>query len=217
MSDRVSTKRRGRPQPRRRLAGEDRRRELVRAAAELLTRRGLDGVQFPEVAAAAGVTRQLVYRFFPSRRALVLAVLEDFADDLARRFGRSAALALPQTIEDATRIFVDAACDTIEAKGAGPWGLLDWKGPDPAVAARAGILLDDLLAPWRARVAEGTGAPDRHVAVVMRMIVAAGRMALEPWHSGRGSRAEAVHNATRGVSALLAALAEPPPGARRRR
>lgn len=173
-----------------------------------MTLRGVDAVQFPEVAAAAGVTRQLVYRFFPSRQALIMAVLEDFADDLTQRFGRGAAQSLPGNLDEATRVFVVAVCDTIEAKGTGPWHLLDSKGPDPDVARLGAAIQNRLVNPWRARIAATIGASEQDAAVVARMIVAAGRAALEQWYDGALSREEAVHATTRGVSALLQAFAD---------
>src|SRR5262249_56592749 len=95
------------PPARRRLAPGDRRRDLLRVAALLLTEHGVDSVQIAEVATASGVSRQLVYRFFPSRRALIKAILEDFADALTREFGRHALDRLPANLEEATRVFVE--------------------------------------------------------------------------------------------------------------
>ncbi len=196
---------RGRP-PRRRLSAAERRRELLAAAGAILGERGVDAVQIGEVAAAAGVTRQLVYRFFPSRPALVVGLLEDFADDLTRRFGEGAARSIPGSLEAVARVFVEAVCDTIEAKGAGPWHLLDSRGPDPEVARVARRILDRLVAPWVAPIAETIGVSALEAAIVARMIVAAGRAVLEPWHDGTLTREEAVRMTTRGVSALLEAF-----------
>jgi AcrR family transcriptional regulator len=192
--------------PRQRLSPDERRRHLLQVAARLMTTRGVDAVQFPEVAAAAGVTRQLVYRFFPSRQALIMAVLEDFAEDLTQRLGRGAAYAMPDNLEAGTRLFVEAVCDTIEAKGAGPWHVLGSKGPDREVARLGEEIQNRLLQPWRARIAETIGESEREAAVVARMIVAGGRAALEEWYDGTLSREEVVRATTRGVSALLKAF-----------
>ena len=56
--------------PHGRLWAADRRRSLVVAAARLLVERGADAVRIPDVAAAAGVTRPVVYKHFPNRTAL---------------------------------------------------------------------------------------------------------------------------------------------------
>lgn len=176
---------------------------------------GVDAVQFAQVARAAGVTRPLVYKFFPSRPALIVAVLEDFAAELADRFGRGAARAIPGDDAAAARVFVEAVCDTIEDRGAGPWHLLDAKGPDPQVARRAQEILDGIVAPWRAHIAAFAGVSEREAATLARMIVAAGRAVLELWYSGELTREEAVRDTTRGVSALVTGFGRTPVSAAR--
>ncbi len=205
----------GRPDvPRRRLAPADRRRDLVRVAAGVLTARGVDAVQVADVAAAGGVSRQLVYKFFPSRQAIIKAVLEDFADALTAEFGRHALDRLPSGLADATQVFVEAACDTIEAQGAGAWHLLDSKGPDHDVARLGRSIMDRLVAPWPARIAAVTGMGEREATIVARMLVAAGRAVLDLWCAGEISRREAVRYATRGMTGLLETF---PDGTRRLR
>lgn len=195
------------PAPRQRLSPAERRRHLLEIAARLLTTHGVDAVQFPEVAAAAGVTRQLVYRFFPSRQALIMAVLDDFAEALTQRLGRAAVYNIPGNLEEGTRLFVEAVCDTIDAKGAGPWHLLDSKGPDREVARLGQEIQQRLIGPQTARIADAIGVSEREAAVVAQMIVAGGRAALEQWYSGAITREEAVRATTRGVTALLKAFA----------
>ena len=194
--------------PRRRLAPAERRRDLLRAAAARMTTHGVDGVQFAEVAAAAGVTRPLVYRFFPSRQALIMAVLEDYADDLTARLARGA-LRSSGSLDAVARVFIEATCDTIEHKGAGPWHLLDSKGPDPDVARFGQEILDRLMAPWQTRIAHRLGMSERTAAIVARMVIAASRAVLELWSRGLLTREEAVRAAARGVGALLAAFGGP--------
>lgn len=192
-----------------RLAPADRRRELLRVAGRLMTEGGVDAVGFGQVAAEAGVTRPLVYKFFPSRTALIIAVLEDFASELNERFGRGTTRALPSNAADAARVFVEAVCDTVEDRGTGPWHLLDAKGPDPQVAARAEQILDELVAPWRLAIAATAGVDEREAGTLARMIVAAGRAVLELWCRGELTREEAVRDTTRGVSALVQGFGPP--------
>lgn len=202
---RRSAARRGVP----RLTSSERRRDLLRVAASLMTRHGVDGVQMAEVATTGGVSRQLVYRFFPSRPALLRAVLDDFADGLTREFGRHALDRLPSDVGEATRVYVDAVCDTIESKGAGPWHLLDSKGPDREIARLGQQIMRRLTLPWHARISRVTGSGERDAAIVARMLVAAARAALDLWCAGEISREEAVRHATRGVTALLETLPAP--------
>jgi AcrR family transcriptional regulator len=207
----MSTSSRASPE---RLPARDRREQLLRTAAALLRRHGTDGLELTRLAAEAGVSRPIVYRFFPNRQALIVGVLEDLESDLAQRFARVAQRPFPPSIEDATRLFIEAVCDAIEAKGVGPWELLASKGPDPVIARVARKIHARLLAPWREHVAAALGLDARGAETVSRMLVAAGRAALEEWHSGPRSRDDAVGDATLGVSALLAAFAGRPRGRR---
>jgi len=59
------------------LRSGDRRRQLLAAAMAVIDSRGLDGLTIANVAAQAGVTRQLVYGHFDDANALLLALLED--------------------------------------------------------------------------------------------------------------------------------------------
>jgi AcrR family transcriptional regulator len=191
-----------------RLPARDRREQLLRTTAELLRKHGTDGLELTRLAAEAGVSRPIVYRFFPNRQALIIGVLEDLESDLARRFDQIAERPFPPSIEDATRLFIEAVCDAIEAKGVGPWELLASKGPDPAIGRLARRIHARLLAPWREHVATALGVDTRDAETVSRMLGAAGRAALEEWYTGARTREEAVRHATLGVSALLAAFAQ---------
>jgi AcrR family transcriptional regulator len=64
---------------RRRLAPDERRRELVETGASLFAERPYDDVAMEEVAQRAGVSRALLYRYFASKRELFAAVYEQAA------------------------------------------------------------------------------------------------------------------------------------------
>ena len=189
-----------------RLGAAERRQQLLSVAAKLLTKHGVDGLQFTLFSEAAGVSRPVLYKFFPTRNALLKAVLEDFEQELTRQFFAVASERIPGTLEEVTRLFIDAICDSIEVKGAGAWHLLDAKGPDAEVAALGRAIQARLMRPWYAYIKEATQASSREVATVSLMLVAAGRAVLELWYGGKLSRDEAARDATRGVSALLAAF-----------
>jgi AcrR family transcriptional regulator len=67
---------------RRRLPVEERRELIVEAAGRLFGERGYDGTRLDDVAAAAGVTKPILYRHFDSKRNLYLALLARHRDDL---------------------------------------------------------------------------------------------------------------------------------------
>ncbi|MGW2781086.1 TetR/AcrR family transcriptional regulator [Streptomyces populi] len=71
---------------RRRMGVEERRQQLIGVALELFSRRSPDEVSIDEIASAAGISRPLVYHYFPGKLSLYEAALQRASDDLAGRF-----------------------------------------------------------------------------------------------------------------------------------
>jgi AcrR family transcriptional regulator len=71
---------------RRRMGVEERRQQLIGVALELFSARSPDEVSIDEIAAAAGISRPLVYHYFPGKQSLYEAALRRAADELAARF-----------------------------------------------------------------------------------------------------------------------------------
>lgn len=65
---------------------EERRQQLIGVALDLFSRRSPDDVSIDEIAAAAGISRPLVYHYFPGKLSLYEAALKRASDDLAERF-----------------------------------------------------------------------------------------------------------------------------------
>ncbi|HKI42262.1 MAG: TetR/AcrR family transcriptional regulator [Mycobacterium sp.] len=70
------------PTARRRLSPEDRRAELLALGADVFGKRPYDEVRIDEIAERAGVSRALMYHYFPDKRAFFAAVVKDEADRL---------------------------------------------------------------------------------------------------------------------------------------
>jgi AcrR family transcriptional regulator len=70
--------------PRRRLPPHERRAIVLEAAAKLFAERGYAGTRLDDVAAAAHVTKPVLYRHFASKKALYLALLEEHRAQLGR-------------------------------------------------------------------------------------------------------------------------------------
>jgi AcrR family transcriptional regulator len=70
------------PSDRRRLLPGQRRTELIRIAAGEFAAKAYQDVLMTEVADIAGVSRALVYRYFPTKRDLFAAVYDDAANRL---------------------------------------------------------------------------------------------------------------------------------------
>ncbi|MFD5704154.1 TetR/AcrR family transcriptional regulator [Streptomyces lasiicapitis] len=71
---------------RRRMGVEERRQQLIGVALELFSHRSPDDVSIDEIASAAGISRPLVYHYFPGKLSLYEAALKRAADELAERF-----------------------------------------------------------------------------------------------------------------------------------
>src|SRR5882724_11679570 len=59
-----------------RMAGEDRRRQLIDVAIDLFSRKGFAGTTTREIAAAAGVTEAIIFRHFATKQDLYKAILD---------------------------------------------------------------------------------------------------------------------------------------------
>ena len=67
---------------RRRLSPDDRRNELLALGAEVFGHRPYDEVRIDEIAERAGVSRALMYHYFPDKRAFFAAVVKAEGDRL---------------------------------------------------------------------------------------------------------------------------------------
>jgi AcrR family transcriptional regulator len=69
----------------RRLTGDDRRRQLLDRAVELFAEHGYDELSMARIAREAGISKPLLYHYFPSKRQLFEAALGQAAEEhLAR-------------------------------------------------------------------------------------------------------------------------------------
>src|SRR5262245_58247017 len=59
------------------MSGPERREVILRAAREVFARHGFHGAGTAAIAAAAGCSEAVIYRHFPSKKALLAAVLEE--------------------------------------------------------------------------------------------------------------------------------------------
>src|SRR5215204_1853285 len=66
----------------RRLDSEERRRLLVHKATELFGEHGYEALTMSRIAREAGISKPLVYHYFPSKKALFAAALQRAADEL---------------------------------------------------------------------------------------------------------------------------------------
>ncbi|MCF6521901.1 TetR/AcrR family transcriptional regulator [Streptomyces sp. JJ36] len=65
---------------------EERRQQLISVALELFSRRSPEHVSIDDIAHAAGISRPLVYHYFPGKHSLYEAAVRRAADELSARF-----------------------------------------------------------------------------------------------------------------------------------
>jgi AcrR family transcriptional regulator len=66
-----------------RLAVDERRRQLLELGAELFARHGYEELSMARIAREAGISKALLYHYFPSKQAYFSATLEQAAEELA--------------------------------------------------------------------------------------------------------------------------------------
>ncbi|MFB4319617.1 TetR/AcrR family transcriptional regulator [Actinomadura sp. 21ATH] len=96
----------------RRIPQQDRSRRTVErildAATRVLSERGYEGASTNRVAEAAGISNGSLYQYFPNKDAIVVAVLDRFADHLADRLGAEIEAAMTGPWEAGGRALLDA-------------------------------------------------------------------------------------------------------------
>jgi AcrR family transcriptional regulator len=97
---------------RQRLPATERRELIVDAAGRLFGERGYDATRLDEIAAAAGVTKPILYRHFDSKRDLYLALLDRHRADLS---GFIPAMPPEGTVAERLRAVLDGWLDYVEA------------------------------------------------------------------------------------------------------
>jgi AcrR family transcriptional regulator len=68
-----------------RLDVDERRRRLLVLGADLFTRHDYDKLSMARIAKEAGISKALLYHYFPSKEAYFVATLEEKAEELAQR------------------------------------------------------------------------------------------------------------------------------------
>jgi AcrR family transcriptional regulator len=192
------------PPGRARLAPDARHRQLVDVAGRLLTEAGPRGVRIDRVARAAGVTRPVVYRFFPNRDALLIAVLESYASSLRARFDAALAIA-PSDVPRSLDALIAATFDFIAEHGAGAWRLLAGEAASGPVEDAAARVRRALIRPWDRRIRRATGAGSAEAVVLRQVLVASTHAVLSAWADGQLGRRTAQRELKRTLGAVVGA------------
>src|SRR5215218_10888924 len=90
-----------------RMRGDERREQLLSAGVELLAHRGHDEVSIDQIADAAGVSKGLLYHYFPTKKDFILAALGRGEEQLAERLRPDPALDPEAQLEKSLEAFLD--------------------------------------------------------------------------------------------------------------
>jgi AcrR family transcriptional regulator len=101
--------------PRTRLDPEARRAQLVALGLDMLSRRPLGEVAIDEIAAKAGISRGLLFHYFPTKRDFYVAVVQAAADDILARTDPDPDLPILDQLRAGTAAFVDYVSENRDA------------------------------------------------------------------------------------------------------
>ena len=90
-----------------RLDVDERRRQLLDASARIFTERRYDAVSMSEIAAAAGISKGLLYHYFTNKQELFRATLEDAARDIAIRIEPDESLPPAERVSASVSAYLD--------------------------------------------------------------------------------------------------------------
>jgi AcrR family transcriptional regulator len=90
-----------------RMSTDARREQLLAAGTELLGRRPYDEVSIEEIAAAAGVSKGLLYHYFPTKKDFIVAALRRGEDELGELTAPDPDLPPAEQLDAALERFLD--------------------------------------------------------------------------------------------------------------
>ncbi|MBT2415419.1 TetR/AcrR family transcriptional regulator [Streptomyces sp. ISL-12] len=189
---------------RRRMGVEERRQQLIGVALDLFSRRSPDEVSIDEIASAAGISRPLVYHYFPGKLSLYEAALQRAADDLAGRFAEPAEGPLgARLLRVMGRFF-----DFVEEHGPGFSALM--RGGPAAGSSAANALIDSVRQAAYEQITAQLRVPEppARLELVVRSWISLAESTALLWLDGRRvERAELEVQLVHDLAALMAVSA----------
>lgn len=145
-----------------RLDVDERRRRLLELGADLFTRFAYDELSMARIAREAGISKALLYHYFPSKEAYFVATLEEKAEELSRRTAPDPELAPFEQLSGS----LEAYLVWIEENASSFDKMIRSSGAVPEVRA----LLDRVRGDTVKRITEGL-SPDGDPSPVLRTAV----------------------------------------------
>jgi AcrR family transcriptional regulator len=135
-----------------RMQVDERRRQLLELGAQLFATHSFGELSMARIAGEAGISKALLYHYFPSKQDLFVATLEQGAQEIARRTEPDPNL--PPL--EALAASLDAFLAWIEENETAYRKLMESVGSVPEVQA----LIDDIRDATSTRILDGLGAGD---------------------------------------------------------
>jgi AcrR family transcriptional regulator len=132
-----------------RMPVDERREQLLKLGAELFARHSFGELSMARIAREAGISKALVYHYFPSKRDFFVATLQDAAEEIARRTQPDPEL--PAT--EALSASLDAFLGWVEENELAYRKLMESAGSVPEVAQ----LISHVRDRTSARILDGLG------------------------------------------------------------
>ena len=129
-----------------------RRRQLLELGADLFARHSFAELSMARIAREAGISKALLYHYFPTKRDFFLATLLEAAEEVRRRTEPDPELSPGEALAGS----LDAFLGWIEENETAYRKLLESAGSVPEV----GALIDEVRDRTSARILEGLGAGD---------------------------------------------------------
>ncbi|MFJ6752025.1 MULTISPECIES: TetR/AcrR family transcriptional regulator [unclassified Streptomyces] len=189
---------------RRRMGVEERREQLIAVALDLFSHRSPEDVSIDEIAEAAGISRPLVYHYFPGKQQLYEAALRRAADELAARFVE------PHEGPLGARLLrvMERFFDFVDEHGPGFSALM--RGGPAIGSSRAGAMIDSVRQAAYEQILAHLGIPDPspRLALVVRSWISLAETTALLWLDGRHiPRAELERQLVHDFAALAAVSA----------
>ena len=131
---------------------DDRRRQLLERGAELFGTHSFAELSMARIAREVGISKALLYHYFPSKQELFVATLQAAAEDVRRRTEPDPELPPAEALAHS----LDAFLEWVEGNDLAYRKLLESAGSVPEV----GALIAEVRDRTSARILEGLGAGD---------------------------------------------------------
>jgi len=132
-----------------RLGVDERREQLLAAGEELFLTTDYSKLSMAQIARKAGISKPLLYHYFPSKQAYFQATFQSYADELRERIEPDPALPPQQALGES----IGSYLEWIEEHGAAYSKLIETAGAVPEIRA----LVDQVRSETAARILDGLG------------------------------------------------------------